>query len=66
MFPSVIPIRVSATASYGPIKPLGTVYEVEATTELDARARAAERFAKELTKHKLPLPAGQIHAQPVD
>ena len=40
----------------------GTVYEVEATTELDARARAAERFAKELTKHKLPVPAANPRA----
>ena len=110
MSPSVIPIRVRVTASYGPIMPslkdlsgrappgyervaatlqtpsalpsswfvqtddefspplliLGTVYEVEATTELDARGRAAARFAKELTKQKLPLPAGPIHAELVD
>ena len=45
---------------------LGTVYELEATTELDARARAAARFAKELSKQKLPLPAGPIHAELVD
>lgn len=42
---------------------LGTVYEVEANTELDARARAAAHFANELSKQKLPLPAGPIHAE---
>ena len=41
-----------------PLLILGTFYEVEATTELDARAKAAARFAKELNKHRLPLPAG--------
>ncbi len=45
---------------------LGTDYEVKATTELDARARAPARFAKELSKQKLPLPAGPIHAELVD
>lgn len=49
-----------------PLLILGTFYEVEATTELDARAKAAARFAKELNKHKLPLPPGQIHAKLAD
>ena len=49
-----------------PLLTLGTFYELEATTVLDARAKAAARFAKELTKHKLPLPAGQIHAERAD
>jgi hypothetical protein len=33
---------------------LGIVYEVEATTELDARARAAARFGKGTQQAKAP------------
>jgi pimeloyl-ACP methyl ester carboxylesterase len=45
---------------------LGTYYEIEAVTELDARTQAAGRFASDLAQLKLPRPHDPIHAEIAD
>jgi hypothetical protein len=45
---------------------IGGYYDVEAATEWDARAQAARRFARDLSRHGLPLPPDPIHAELTD
>ena len=49
-----------------PLLILGTYYEIEAVTELDARTQAASRFASDLSRHKLPRPHDPINAEIAD
>ena len=42
---------------------VGTVYDVEASGEWEARARARARFADELSRRKLPLPHDPVRAE---
>lgn len=45
---------------------LGTVYDLDADGEWPAQLEAKTRFAAELARHGIPLPALPIHAEIVD
>ena len=49
-----------------PLLILGSHYEIEAVTELDARTQAASWFASDLERLKLPRPPDPIHAEIAD